>query len=85
MTDQVAQQAPTITIDGEQHELSKFSADVQRLVAIHQRWEQKAVEDRLEAARSDAAVREITRELTLKVKAELEPVEQVVAEEVAVA
>ena len=34
----------TITIDGTEHELASFSIEVQRLVSIHQKWEQKLAE-----------------------------------------
>jgi|688.fasta_scaffold05161_15 hypothetical protein len=67
------EQVQTITIDGVQHELAKFSTEVQRLVQIHQIWEQKVIEAELEYARARAAVRDLNNELLAKLKAELEP------------
>ena len=80
------QQGQTITVDGEQYLLAQFSTEVQKLVGIHQNWEHKIVEARLEVARSEAAVRDLTRELIAKIQAELTgaSTEKVVAEEVPV-
>ena len=71
----------TITIDGTEHELASFSIEVQRLVSIHQKWEQKLAEDRLEVARGEAAIRELKRELIAKIQEELAPTEEVPTEE----
>lgn len=68
MTEQAAQ---TITVDGVQYDLTLFSDEVKKLIAIHQNWEQKVVDARLEVARSEAAVRDLTRELINKIKTEL--------------
>lgn len=80
-------QIKTITVDGTEHDLTTFPPEVQKLVAIHQNWEGKLVEKRLEMAMIEAAVRDLTRELTGKIKEALEaPVAEeaveVVAEEV---
>lgn len=72
----------TITIDGTEHELASFSIEVQRLVSIHQKWEQKLAEDRLEVARGEAAIRELKRELIAKIQEELAPTEEAPTEEV---
>jgi hypothetical protein len=71
----------TITIDGVEHELASFSIEVQRLISIHQKWEQKLAEDRLEVARGEAAIRELKRELIGKIKEELSPAEEVPTQE----
>jgi hypothetical protein len=78
----MSEQAQTITIDGVQHELAKFSTEVQKLVGIHQNWEHKVVEARLEVARSEAAVRDLARELIAKIQAELSAASAAVVEEV---
>lgn len=70
-------EAQMITIDGVQHELAKFSIEVQRLVQIHQIWEQKVIEAELEHARARAAVRDLNAELIAKLKSELEPTPEV--------
>lgn len=67
----MSEQAQTITIDGVQHELAKFSTEVQKLVGIHQNWEHKIVEARLNVAHAEAAVRDLARELIAKIQAEL--------------
>jgi hypothetical protein len=74
MSEQTAQ---TITVDGVQYDLTIFSDEVKKLISIHQNWEHKVVEARLEVARSEAAVRDLTRELINKIKAELAMAEEV--------
>jgi hypothetical protein len=73
MSEQTAQ---TITVDGVQYDLTIFSDEVKKLISIHQNWEHKVVEARLEVARSEAAVRDLTRELINKIKAELAMAEE---------
>lgn len=81
-----ATQAQTITVDNVQHDLSSFPVEIQKLVSIHQNWEGKLIEKRMEMAMVEAAVRDLTRELSGKIKehfeaqiaaatAEVEPVE----------
>ena len=67
----MAEQIKTITVDGVEHELSSFSSDVQRLVGIHQHWEGKLIEARLQVPMIEAAIRDLTRELTAKIKEQL--------------
>lgn len=68
----MAEQIKTITVDGVEHELAGFPADVQRLVSIHQHWEGKLIEARLQVPMIEAAIRDLTRELTTKIKQHLE-------------
>jgi hypothetical protein len=75
------QQIKTITVDGVEHDLASFPQEVQQLVAIHQRWEVKKVEAKLELAMVEAALRDLTKELSDKIKVALTPeVEEVTAE-----
>jgi hypothetical protein len=60
------QKIKTITVDGVEHDLAGFSPEVQQLVAIHQRWEVKKVEAKLELAMIEAALRDLTAELSGK-------------------
>jgi len=61
----------TLTIDGVEHELAGFSERVQRLVGVHQRWEKEQVEQQLDLAKTQAAVRDLARELIGVIKEEL--------------
>jgi ketopantoate reductase len=78
----MAEQIKTITVDGVEHELATFPTDVQRLVGIHQHWEAKLIEARLQVPMIEAAIRDLTRELTGKIKQHLEetPAEDVIPE-----
>ena len=65
-------QIKTITVDGAEHDLSSFSDEIQKLVAIHQKWEGDLVEKRLGLAQIEAALRDLTRELSGKIKESLD-------------
>lgn len=65
-------QIKTITVDGTEHQLTTFSDEIQKLVAIHQQWEGKLVERRLDLALVEAGIRDLTRELSAKIKEHLE-------------
>jgi hypothetical protein len=64
-------QLKTLTIDGVEHQLADFSDRVQRLVGVHQRWEKEQAEEQLELAKTQAAIRDLTREILGIVQAEL--------------
>ena len=51
-------QLKTITVDGAEHDLSSFSDEIQKLVAIHQKWEGQLIDTRLELAQIEAALRQ---------------------------
>ena len=76
----MADQIKTITVDGVEHELSSFSNEIQKLVAIHQKWESDLVEKRLGLALIEAALRDLTRELSGKIKESLEAAVEVAPE-----
>ncbi len=64
-------QLKTIIIDGQEYDLSMFSPRVQRLTQIIIMWEKQLQEQRLEAAKTEAALREANREITGFIKEEL--------------
>lgn len=68
----MSEQARTITVEGVEHDLSIFPIEVQRLVSIHQTWESKMIDKRLDLAMIEAALRDLTRELTVKIKETLD-------------
>lgn len=63
----------TITIDGTEHEVAKFSDKVKQLVAVHTKWRSEQMETRLELAKVEAAIRSIETELVQAVTDELAP------------
>ena len=67
------EQLKTIIIDGQEYDLSMFSPQVQRLTQIILIWEKELQDLRLEAAKSEAALREANREITELIKKELKP------------
>ena len=64
-------QLKTIIIDGQEYDLSMFSPRVQRLTQIIILWEKELQEQRLETAKTEAALREANREITGFIKEEL--------------
>ena len=66
-------QLKTIIIDGQEYDLSMFSPKIQRLTQIILIWEKELQDLRLEAAKTEAALREANREITELIKAELSP------------
>ena len=64
-------QLKTIFIDGQEYYLSMFSQQVQRLTQIILIWEKELQEQRLEVAKTEAALREANREITELVKKEM--------------
>jgi hypothetical protein len=68
----MAEELKTLTIDGVEYPIADFSEKVQRLIGIHQAWEADAASKRLEVAKSEAALRDLTREILSIVKEEIE-------------
>ena len=65
------EQLKTIIVDGQEFDLSMFSPRVQRLTQIIIMWEKQLQEQRLEIAKTEAALREANREITGFIKEEL--------------
>jgi predicted nucleic acid-binding Zn-ribbon protein len=61
----------TLTIDNVEHQVSAFSATVQRLVEINTGWRDELAAARLEVAKLEAALRQLESELTQTVLREL--------------
>lgn len=59
-----------ITIEGKQYEVETLSDRVKQLISIHQKWDAAAGEQKLELAKSEAAIRDITREIVNAVRSE---------------
>jgi hypothetical protein len=66
------QGTPTITIDGVQHELSKFSQGIQSAVAVYNKFQADLQAAQLEVIKSNAAVQSVANQITEAVKRELE-------------
>lgn len=61
----------TIIIDGQEYDLSMFTPRITRLTQIILSWERELQEQRLEVAKTEAALREANREITAFIKEEL--------------
>ena len=83
MTQQANQIPGVLTIDGVQYEVEKFSDRIKNLLGIYQKWEQETIDAKLVFAKSEAALRDLTREISELVKAEAaeQTQEPVLAEE----
>jgi hypothetical protein len=62
----------TITIDGAEYDVAGFSETVQRLVTIHTSWRNELAQERLDVAKTEAAIRTLDVELSQTVAKELE-------------
>ena len=62
----------TLTVDGREYPVAQFSETVQRLVAIHTKWRNDLQEERLNVAKTEAALRALDAELAQTVAAELQ-------------
>lgn len=61
----------TLTVDGTEYTVDSFSETVQRLVAIHTKWRNELQDERLQVAKTEAAIRALDVELTQTVATEL--------------
>ena len=66
----------TLTIDGVEHEVAKFSESVQNLVVIHAQWSTDLIKERMNVAKTEAALRGLDAELSKLVSEELAPKEE---------
>jgi hypothetical protein len=60
-----------LTVDGKQFDVESFSDGVKKLLVIYQQWEQETVKSRLEVAKNEAALRDLTREIQAAVAKEV--------------
>ena len=63
----------TLTIDGVEHELDKFSDTVKNLVQIHSKWAEDRIKEQLALTKTDAAIAALNKELSELVAKELAP------------
>jgi hypothetical protein len=68
----MTEQIKTITIDNVEYEVEKLSPKTQALVRIYQKWVEEQQKQRLDLAKTEAALRDLSRELTEVVKNETE-------------
>lgn len=66
----MSQNQAVLTIDGVQYEVDKLSDKVKNLLSIYQKWEAEVLESKLTFAKNEAALRDLTREISEVVKAE---------------
>lgn len=64
-------QINTLTIDGKEYPITDFSQQVQTLVGIHSKWSSDLQEQRLDVAKTEAALRNLDAELAKVVAEEL--------------
>jgi hypothetical protein len=65
-------QESKIILDGVDYPLEQFSDNVKRLIGVRQVWQNQLEEERLNVAKSEAAIQSLDAQLTNLVKAELE-------------
>lgn len=63
----------TITIDGTEHQVADLGPKVQQLVEIRTKWANELADARLNAAKIEAAIRELDRELLAATNEALKP------------
>lgn len=68
----MTEEIKTVTIDNVEYEVEKLSPKAQALVKIYQKWAAEAQNQKLELAKTDAALRDLSRELIVAVKGEPE-------------
>jgi len=59
----------TITIDGVEHKVEELGVKLKKLLEIHTAWRWTAEDQRLELARTEAALRSLESEIATSVKA----------------
>lgn len=61
----------TFTVDGKEYPISSFSEVVQRLATIHTEWRNQLSAEKLDVAKTEAALRQLDAELSQTVTKEL--------------
>lgn len=59
-----------ITIDGVEYEVDKLSQKTRSLLVVHQDWSAELRTQRLDVAKTEAALRDLSREVIAAVKAD---------------
>ncbi len=65
-------EVPTVTIDGVTHSVTDFSNEVQQLVGIRNLWGNQLNDERLAAAKTEAALRTLDNQLAELVTKQLD-------------
>lgn len=60
----MAEESPTITIDDKEYKVEDLTKEQQSLVTIYRKWSEELNESRLEMAKLESALRDLTREIT---------------------
>ena len=60
----------TITLEGREYDIEKFSSKVKHMVGIHTLWKNQLAEQNLEVAKTQAALKSLEIELAALVKQE---------------
>ncbi len=66
-------QVPTVTIDGVEYEVEKLSPAARSLISFYQTWSGELASARLEVAKLEAALRQLSSEIIAVVKSDNEP------------
>jgi hypothetical protein len=61
-----------LTFEGQSYDIAQMSESVQRLVDIYNDWRQQETDARIEMLKTQAALRDITREIIGAIKTETE-------------
>lgn len=64
------QQISKITIDGVEYEVDKLSQKTRSLLVVHQDWSAELRTQRLDVAKTEAALRDLSREIITAVKSD---------------
>lgn len=59
-----------ITIDGVEHKVADLGEKSKHLLSIYQMWSQDVANLRIDLAKNEAALRDLTREITFTIKTE---------------
>jgi hypothetical protein len=66
----------TVTIDGQEFPISKFSNNVYQLILIHTQWRNELTEERLKVAKTENALRALDAEISQTIAQELNETEK---------
>lgn len=66
----------TITVDGKEYEPAALSESIKKLISIHNKWNADLDDLRMELAKTEAAIRDLSREIIEVIAAEAKSVEQ---------
>jgi hypothetical protein len=69
---EMSENKSTITIEDKEYEFDDLTEQQQSLVSIYRKWSEELNDLRLEVAKSESALRDLTREITASIKEEPE-------------